>query len=295
MNSSAIVYYCNHCKKIFETVEDLYFVQDNSGRSFCSEECIEKFFEHLIVYYGKREEKGRGLLDLLNESCLKHSTNPEYVEKTLEDPDETWCVENVLKERIYVLISRFDVGSEPPFHLIISCFMFDGAPSFILTSTATSSRELLEKYRTGRKLENALRGPGEEARGEIAVDPEIKEALDRHHGILLSRVMELRSAGDIPYDDFGQYDGFYGETLQGPDEIYYDRSESDPEIALYSYIKAHEKDGTSFYYFVLCLQFENCPAGIEGALYPVLYFPSTDPSLYRAFKTGKSVLGNLKN
>ena len=203
--------------------------------------------------------------------------------------------------------------------------MFDGQPSFIILSTATKNERFIEEFRIGRREEmKSLLSSQHSIDRELAeIDSATIEVLERKKSSSLAMLLENRSKEDIPFEKFYLYEQFCRPTLEGPDEVYNSTNEEGDDI--YTYIKAHEKDGVSFYYFVICLCLdseanwsasEKIEARMEKeedvdaeevlesateavmeseALFPIISFPSLDGELYRTYKRGNLVSGNLKS
>ena len=66
-------------------------------------------------------------------------------------------------------------------------------------------------------------------------------------------VWSIRKFSGIPFEKFSLYEDYFDTTLENPDEVYLRRDSEGDEI--YTYIKAHEQDGVSFYYFILLIFF----------------------------------------
>jgi len=49
MNFNNPLYFCTECKKVIPRLDQLLFVDGNSSKGFCCEECIEDFYRPLII------------------------------------------------------------------------------------------------------------------------------------------------------------------------------------------------------------------------------------------------------
>lgn len=294
------LYYCNHCKKFLPELEDLLFVEEGNNRGFCSEGCIEKFYQHLVDYFESREKDYREELSLNQEDCLQFVGKPKLMELALASPQEIWHSKNQLQEEYFNFIRRVSENGHEPFYLIVTCLIFDNKPSFILAATATRDAKLLEKYKTESKLEGRVSSTNEENSEEIVegfqtveIEEELLESIELKKSQLLANLLEERSPSDVPFERFDLYDAYIEETLQHPDEVY--ESKDDEGDTLLTYIKAHELNGTSFYYFCVCMKYgKELKEGIETLL-PILTFPSLDGEIYEIYKKGIKVTGALKN
>ena len=103
----------------------------------------------------------------------------------------------------------------------------------------------------------------------------------------------LDSFAYFPFEKFDIYDEFVEATLQSPDEVFKRVDEEGDNIL--TYIKAHELNGISFYYFCICMKFETHWGQDTETVIPIISFPSLDGELYRKYRSGDLITGNLKN
>lgn len=296
MTNESKVYYCNHCKTFIEKLEDLLFVEDDNSKGFCSEDCIEKFYQHLVEYFEDRDKEFREDLSLVDEDCLKFVGKPKLMELVLASPNEVWRNTNDLKEEYFHFIRKVSEKGCEPFSLITTCLIFENKPSFILAVTATRSEHLIGLYQSGLIVDKpiGLEAPsGEEGFQSVEVDEELIESIELKKSIFLAGLLEERSPSDIPFEKFNMYDEFIEKTLQEPDEVFLDTDDEGDKVL--TYIKAHELNGTSFYYFCLCMKYEAPEREGMETLLPILTFPSLDGELYEYYKKGTKLTGALKN
>jgi hypothetical protein len=284
------LYYCNNCKKIFHSLKDLYFIEDGSPRGFCSESCIETFFDHLVKHFENIDQQLRLKLNCVEESCLDIVGEPRYMEGLIEEPDEVWVRENDLKEEIFCYIKKFNDFGGDEFYMVLTCLVFDRKPSFIISATATQNIELVNSFKLGEQQD--LDAPDKAS--NLSIDDETLESIEGKKSRYLASMLQDRNESDIPFEDFMSYDEFLYKTLEKPDEVYCQTDDEGDTI--YTYIRVHEREGTSFYYIVLCISIENDWKQKKENLLPILTFPSKDPKLYNTFKKGSLITGSqLKN
>ncbi len=156
------IYYCNHCKNFLGELEELLFVEEGTSKGFCSEDCIEKFYQHLVDHFENLDKEYRKELGLSEESCLKFVGKPKLMEMVLSSPNEIWHTSNEIQEEYFSFIRKVTQKGEDPFYLIIICLIYDNKPSFILSATATRDNALIDKYRGEKKLDNNMVSTGEE-------------------------------------------------------------------------------------------------------------------------------------
>ena len=292
------LYFCQNCKKISYDLNDFLFVEENLARSFCSEKCIENFYEFLVSHFNEDEKRERVRQGLENEVDRSFAMNSEYIEKTLEAPDELWCHEGIEENRFYSFIKSHNASDES-FSMVVLCFLYHGDPSFILFSTCSKNQKFIDHYRVGSKIENFVTpkgGVGEDGdspQESIEVDEETMQIIENKKSNLLADMLEHRSPADIPFESFHLYDEFIEETLSDPDEIYRRDDFEKDEIKIY--IKAFDKDGTSFYYFSICVEIKYEKDSKMEIIAPVLCFPTLDGELYNHYRQGERIAGGLKS
>jgi len=286
-------YFCYECKKSVDKIEDLLFVESGSTRSFCSEKCIGSFFKPITAHFESIEKSLRKKYAVESEGCLDYLSDVNIMETSMTSPDEIWCHENGVKEEVYSFIKKIEIDKDDPFYVIILCTIFDTYPGFVLLSTITKSKYLMEEFRIGEEvnLEEHFSVSLHENELEVSHD-ELKD-IEQKKSELLAHHIDLLSEADIPIDKYPLYDSYIESTMESPDETFKNKDQSGDTI--YTYIKAFDKQGVSFYYFVLCMKLEMSEEIGEEIIVPILTFPSVDGDLYRNYHKGEQVSGNLKN
>lgn len=291
------VYFCNHCKKALHDVEELLFVEEGSSRGFCGEDCIEKYYSPIVAWYENLERETRSLLKINDEDCRGLVSDASVMDKALDRPDEIWRWQNDIGEDLFVFIKNF--STERPFHVIVMCHLFERQPSFILLATATRSDEFVDQFRNGEKIvdpdEFISRDDLPAGALDLEVEQEQLSAIEAKKSSFLARLLQDRTAADIPFEQFDLYEKFFKTTLEDPDEIYTDEDEDGDQ--LFSYIKAYQQNSVSFYYFIICVELEHTQEadGESRRLIPLMAFPTLDGELYHIYRAGKLISGNLKN
>lgn len=288
------IYYCSECKKLLESGDDLLFVEDNSSKGFCSEKCIESYYEFLGVHYVAMDSSLRADLNLKDEDALDYVGVPRLMEKALQNPEEIWCQANTVGDTVYSFIYREETDDGRDLYYILMCLVYNKRPAYIIHSTATFSEALVQGYRIGSTVENVNDyTPGSsEVETALQISQETMDHLEQKKSSFLANLMEQRKESDIPFETFTLYSDYYTSTLEAPDEIYKSKDEDSDDV--YVYIKAHDRDGISFFFFVICTVAYN-EMTEKSALFPVLSFPTIDPSLHRYYRRGEKLSGGLSN
>jgi len=290
-------YFCGECKKVVKTLEELLFVENDGQVGFCSEPCIENFYSPLVEKFEGSEKVFRSEKLLGDEDILEVIGHPVYMDQVLRRPDEVWCSRWQGGERVYSFINHLDDEKFGKFTMMVICLVYDNQPSFIISASATRSQTMVKEYQWGKKVKNLKdyhsSSEVNEKKKHIEIDEQMMMEVEGKKSAYLASLLEERSPADIPVESFGLYDQYFEPTMMSPDEIY---SHKDREgDTIYTYIKAHDREGVSFYFFIVCLRLKE---GIEentDALVPIVSFPSVDGEMYRLYKKGDLVSGNLKN
>jgi len=299
------LYYCSQCRKIIKTLDDMLFVEEGTPRGFCCESCIESFYAPIVLHFEELEKQYRKELNLNNELCLTvlHSPTTEeesgesqwslLMDQAIHHPDEIYRSENQLKEEFFVLIKHFNDPNWGKFSMLIMSFLFDQQVSFILAATVTSSQTFLDRYRFGEKQQMDLQSPDASGVQKMDIDQETIEMLDHKKSVFLAEMIEERSPADIPIEQFNLYDDYFVPTLEAPDEIFLFKDREGDEI--YIYIKAHDNEGVSFYYVILCFKYRSNMTNAQDTVLPILAFPTVDGEIYHNYRRGTLITGQLKN
>jgi hypothetical protein len=293
MNFKTDVYLCNECKKIIDDVDSLLFVEEESTRGFCSELCIEQYYSPLFNFYEQQEKEFRKELQLEHEECLSMLDDPSLIDKLLNHPDEIWCSQNEMEEKVYGFIGKFADQNDVGYYLMTLCLLYERKPSFIFVASCTRSKELADKFKIGVKMKHLESFSKAEPVDQNEEMEDLISGVEAKKSSFLAELLEKRSPADIPFESFPVYDMFFEQTVEEPDEIYsYNDEEGD---CIFVYIKAHDKDGVSFYYFVVSFNFQSNYEDRLESLLPIISFPSVDPELYRSYCKGDRLTGSLKN
>ena len=289
-------YFCAECKKTSETFEDFLFVESEGQAGFCSEECIEKYYAPWVSHFEGQEKKWRIEHGLGEEPILDVVGQPSFMDQLMRRPSEVYCKVLEGGEHLYSFIKEITDKTHGRFHLMCLCLTYDYAPSFILCASATQDERLLKAYRWGKKREDLARFQREAAEGEgetLSLDENILQDVERKKSISLAFLLEERKEADIPIESFPLYENYFEETMTGPDEIY--ARQDDEGDTLYTYIKACDREGVSFYYFIVCLRIQEGIEKNKDALIPIISFPSLDGETYRIYRQGNLVSGIVRS
>lgn len=291
MKMRSEIYCCVECKKIVEDIQSILFVEDNSQRGFCSEDCIEDFYRPIVNYYDLEVLRLRQLHHLINEN-LDNDEGAEagydenfYVEELTQSADEVWCFVNELKEETYYYI-KF----RRHFMTAMICTQFNEVPSFIFCLIKTQSQKLINEFRVGVKID--LGKKETHTAEEVEDNIEFLTMLENKKSSLLGQLLSEWKDSDINIEDFQNFDIAFNETLANPDEIY-ETKDSEGDLNCH-YLKSFMDEIVGNYFYVLvCLKITNERNEIN--IFPIMSFPTIDPNLFMKFRTGSRVMSILSN
>ncbi len=292
------------------------FVEEEVGRSFCSEDCIGGYFAHEVERLESDYQQRLSSSDLSasEREKLAHLRWP-----TLREPDEVWREKTLSGDYRYTLISQFH-NDKPVWCVCISLFL-KGEPSFLFMSLLTRNAALVEHYRRGERMSWVKRNASEKNIGQSLdfspeqqaldgtvipeSDPDLMEAAGFStapaDGLALDgwSVEESlratssgeRSADDIPPEEFAAYQSCLEETLQGPDELWsLEASNEEEDVRLYHFIK-HYADEDGFWYLIIAREVPATDAE-EEHLEVLDAFPTRDAELVGRYRQGQQELDN---
>lgn len=312
-------YYCSECKLAISDLDDLLFIDEHSLKGFCSEECIEDYFVPLIKHYELVENSLRIKHNIVNEFGIEQEIEPLTLEEVLANPTEVYRHTNELRESYYHFIKKF-----PDYTVIIVGSVYRQEPSFIFLTTMSSSKEFINEFRYGEKIdwekisdsepqfenfeldfqkkelgqdfdeddEYEYAGHGFINEGQDAIEDDedmvFIQLLESKKSKLLADILMKRKESDIPFEDYNGYESCFQETLDFPDEVF-EKKDNEGDV-IFTYIKFF----SNIHYIVSCLK-RKMPGSEETTVYPILALPTTDLELCQDFRGGTRLSGPVKN
>ncbi len=294
------IYYCNHCRKFIESIDDLYFVDEKGARGFCSEKCIETFYAPIVEVLRKDELQMRIELSLVENHLNRYMDDETVLQDVLHKPDQILEYENKIGEAFFTHVKSFNFEGGESFYAIVLCAHFDNAPSFIFRLTLTESDQLKNYLSMGVAIADSVQDlmkDGKEGFGTMQVNEEFLGMVENKKSRILAQMIKQRSDDDIPIEEFHTYDDHIQSTMEQPDEIYLEVDDDGDKV--YKYIKAHSNKGLIFFYFVICTPYQEVGGSDNQdsmeALLPIISFPTTDADFSSFMKTGQLISGPLKS
>lgn len=292
-------YFCSECKKHLESVESLVFVEENSHKGFCSDECIEDFYYPIVKFFENYEQEIRSTLGVPSEKLGVANTR-DISSLIVSSPSEIYKYENELNENIYIFIK--DLHDH---YGIVVGLVCNKEVSFVYSCVFTNSQDLIDCYRFGRqvateryriptktiKKENPpieLEESDEKSDEESKKRGELIELLEQKKSRLLAELLMKVGSQDIQFENYYYFEESFTETITRPDEIFEEKDQDGDELV--NYIKTFGKNTYSesnFYYIISCMKYKKANGTIE--IHPVLAFPTIDLEICNQFRCGKKV------
>lgn len=246
-------------------------INESEGLVFDSENDLYAHFADEIVKLEKEFFELRDEHDIAESKFVDFEPN---LNRTLENPDEIWEDTSTLQDKvIFIYIRRFD---EETYH-VAACYLTDETPSFVYLHFPTNDAELVEKYRRGE----CIFSPESRDIAMGAIEGDSLFESDPLAVGLYSAMMMLRSATDIPEQQFMKYAGFRESTLEEADEIW--RSADSTGNVLVSFIKEIGEDEELYY---VAVTLEDAPSGSHALLFS---FPTSDRGLVERYRHGENL------
>ncbi|MEW6055971.1 MAG: hypothetical protein AB1540_05090 [Bdellovibrionota bacterium] len=301
--------YCANCRKSLAELERILFVEKEIGRCFCTETCIQDYFQPTIDSMEEELAKLRSNSDL---RAREPKDLAHYRGLTLGDPDEIWVQELESGEKHFTFISQFRHGEGQRFSCIAVCLAIEGIPSFVFLAFLTKDDDLVDAYRRGvdmRLHEPSSSydfGSSEQARPAEPTQPSLegdtieniesgeRPGLSEHATTFANWYSEGRRSSDIPREAFEKFEPFIEPVIDDPDEIWNfvddEKNEWCTFIAKFRIddpdqrLGEDEEEGggqsnqlDSFTMIVVC---------DKKTLEVVFSVPTTDPTLVQRFRKG---------
>lgn len=282
------LYYCSECKTVVNELDQLLFIEPATSKGFCSERCIEDFYNPLITHFENLERKLREEYSLGHEVIRTPMDDKSLIEAVISQPGEVWQNQNELGESLFTYIRHFG-----DYSAVVIATVYNDEASFVFFRTLTRSKVLLEEFRS----------PDKSQKQQPQVDPErtfseadmmFMQELESKKSRLLADLLVKRSNDDIPFENFSDYESYFQDCLEMPDEIF--ESKDKEGDTFFVYIKSFLHDGKDFFYIISCLKRRDTETAGDIHIFPVLAFPTLDVELVREFRNGSRIAaGPLKN
>lgn len=281
------LYYCTECKAVVAELDQLLFIEAETTKGFCSEDCIEDFYSPLIAYFENLEKTIRQKLSIDHEVIRTGMDDKALIESIISDPGEVWHIQNELKESLYTYIRHFG-----DFSAVVIAAVYNEEASFVFFRTLTRSRAFLDEFRS-KDQENKMPPKANPEESFSEEDFAFLQELENKKSRLLADLLVKRKESDIAFEEFSLYENCFQDCLETPDEVF--ESKDKEGDVFFVYIKSFLKNGKNFFYIISCLKRKDTETVEDVSVFPVLAFPTNDMDLVREFRSGLKIAGHITN
>lgn len=314
---------CAHCEKDLTGSDRALYVEEEVGRTFCTEDCIASYFSPDIQRLEKEYFKHLPKDDLDGEEREKHA---QLRWTTLQEPQEIWREKTLAGDYRYALISEYKLKGRNIWSVCI-CLLLRGEPSFLFIAIITRKESLVDRYRRGDRVQRVRRAPEKpestretihtlhpemesegnpevSSEGEGASEPPapptdgLAEPWTEDEVLRAERIKSL-SEDDIPVEQYKEYEKCVEPTLEKPDEIWSweEREAASPEgepakksaqghAKHYHFIKKFEEESPPLWYVIVARETEQ-----DDQLEIMDLFPTRNIELLDRYRRGEQELG----
>lgn len=260
--------------------EKEYIVVDEpAGLIFENEEDLFGYFREAIDKLEQEYSSLRAAEDFTDEEQIEREN---YLEATLDEPDEVWMDENTISDfPIYHYIKTFDETVEG-FKYIASAYVSseEEFPTFVFIHFPTKDSRLVENYQRGELVYD--QAFAEVADGAVEGDA-LGEGDPLAMGLYLAMI-RLRGEKDITQDKFQDFAELREETIENADEIWR-KNDLDGNV-LVSFIKEFPDNEVSSDMVYIAVTQEDESSNVHSLLFS---FPTTDRTLVDRYRQGENL------
>lgn len=280
-------FFCENCRVGINSISNLYYVEENSDRGFCSEECIKEFYRPIMRLCESEEHSFRDYLNFeAEDDYLHYFSNQELLDQAIHNPHELWELFSETEQRFMTHILKFKDQNEILW-IILVCSHIESEAAFVFYRTITKHESLVNKYRRDRKI---VIEKEQIENNALEISPHFLEMVEGKKSMLLAELLGVKHESDIDFERYVEFEKFIAQTISEPDEIYVREDEEEDEI--YTYIKSFKENELTFFYIVLGYKYE---AEGKTQMIPALGFPSVKQEVYTQYAQGESVKDKIKN
>lgn len=279
---------CSNCSKDLTHSDRALFVEEEIGRTFCSETCISEYFKPEIEKLEKEYFRQLPTHDLSADD-RERLAHLRWI--TLQEPDEIWREKTLSGDFRYTLISEFQPERKRIWSVCI-CLMLRGEPSFLHLAFTTSNSSMVNHYRKGERVELVKEASKQEDQARLYPQTDGLGEAWTEEETLRAQLTQERKADDISPEDYNQYQSHIEQTLESPDEVWSIQIRDRSQAKLYHFIRHYPEgqphDHSDIWYIIAARETE------DGEQIEILdAFPTRDYSLVEQYRRGTLEVGSL--
>ncbi|WP_347358115.1 PBECR2 nuclease fold domain-containing protein [Bdellovibrio sp.] len=259
--------------------KEYIIVDEAAGLIFETEEDLFGYFREAIDKLEEEYSSLRSADDFTDEDQI---TRENYLEPTLDEPDEVWMDDKTFEDFvIYHFIRGYEQGDEAFKYVAVAYVSTeDEYPTFVFIHFPSRDSRVWQNYQRGemvydKNFEQVSGGSVEgDAMGEgdpLAVG-------------LYQAMLKVRGEKDIPQDKFQEFAELREETIENADEIWR-KNDLDGNI-LVSFIREFPDHETTKDLIYIAVTQEDEESNVHSLLFS---FPTTDKTLADRYRQGENL------
>ncbi|WP_413575162.1 PBECR2 nuclease fold domain-containing protein [Bdellovibrio sp. HCB290] len=260
------------------TEKEYIVVDEKAGLIFETEKELYGYFESAIKKFQDEYQSYRTADDFSDEEQMAREN---YLESTLDDPDEVWMDNAAMEDYVvYYFIREYEEGATA-FKYIAIAYMVEEEeyPTFVFMHFPTRDSSVWHNYQKGEMVYD--RSYAEASAGAIEGDAMLEG--DPLAVGLYQAMMKVRTDKDIEQEKFQDYADLREETIESADEIW--RKTDTEGHVLVSFIKEFPDHETKDLVYVAVTQ-EDEETNVHSLLFS---FPTTDEALVDRYRQGENL------
>lgn len=260
------------------TEKEFIVIDEAQGLIFETESDLFGYFSKYIESLEQEYQSVRSEEDFSDTEQIQLS---DYLESTLDEPDEIWFDDKTFKDIVvHHFIRSFEVA-EQVFHYIAIAYVTveENFPSFVFIHFPTKDLRMLQNYQRGdlvydKKYEYVQDG---------AIDGDALGEADPLSMGLYIAMMKVRGEKDIPQSKFRDFADLREDTIESADEIW--RKNDLEGNVLVNFIKEYPEHEVKDLTYVVVTQ-EDDQSNVHSLLFS---FPTSDPTLVDRYRQGENL------
>lgn len=259
--------------------KEYIIVDEAAGLIFETEEDLFGYFREAI---DKLEEEYSSLRSAEDFSDEEQIARENYLEPTLDEPDEVWMDDKTFEDfSIYHFIRGYEQGDEAFKYVAVAYVSSeDEYPTFVFIHFPSRDSRVWQNYQRGEMVydKNFEQVSGASVEGDAMGEG------DPLAVGLYQAMLKVRGDKDIPQEKFQDYADLREETIENADEIWR-KNDLDGNI-LVSFIREFPDHETTKDLTYIAVTQEDEESNVHSLLFS---FPTTDKTLADRYRQGENL------
>ncbi|WP_374001513.1 PBECR2 nuclease fold domain-containing protein [Bdellovibrio bacteriovorus] len=259
--------------------KEYIIVDEAAGLIFETEEDLFGYFREAIDKLEEEYSSLRSADDFTDEDQI---TRENYLEPTLDEPDEVWMDDKTFEDFvIYHFIRGYEQGDEAFKYVAVAYVSTeDEYPTFVFIHFPSRDSRVWQNYQRGEMVydKNFEQVSGASVEGDAMGEG------DPLAVGLYQAMLKVRGDKDIPQEKFQDYADLREETIENADEIWR-KNDLDGNI-LVSFIREFPDHETTKDLTYIAVTQEDEESNVHSLLFS---FPTTDKTLADRYRQGENL------